>query len=402
MRRRALLFGSALVTALAIASFAVVRNRIDAAKRETEQSLIDRDMGRFTIELAPVDWDPGSLKAIPVAATELPELAWELHYPDEADPGSPGKVFDRRHVARKAKSPGDTFRQLVEARGGKALLVVRGRGTGNARCTSSIIPVLLPGFAERPTNRVLRILVPTCDASRAGTIAIAPGPFIYGGVGEPPVPAAAEDPLITIEDRIVLPGFSIDRTEVTNAAFTPFAEMAAVTGIKFPSYPVSVGIGNPAAPLHPVTYVTWNDARAYCRWLGKRLPTSHEWVRALRGGESLGDGSPNPYPRRNFPWGDDRRPPPARIYDAENPGVTPVGTHPEDRSPDGVLDLAGNACEWTNTNDGMEDEFRFIRGAGAFVTDSYETLLNMTGVENPRPIAFQYLDLGLRCVYVED
>jgi formylglycine-generating enzyme required for sulfatase activity len=176
--------------------------------------------------------------------------------------------------------------------------------------------------------------------------------------------------------------------------------MAAVTGIKSPIYPDVVGIGTPGGRLHPVAFITWSDANMYCRWLGKRLPTSQEWVRALRGGETLPDGSRNPHPRRTVPWADDRRPPPARIADIESPGTAPVGSHPQDRSPDGVMDLAGNVAEWTDTRAG--EDFRLIRGGSAFQAVSYEMMLNMTGTENPRLASVKLLDLGLRCVYDPD
>src|SRR5207253_3560995 len=65
LRRRALAIGGVVAGAVAIASIAVVRDRIDAAHQREVQSLVDRDLGRFTLELAPFDWDPVAMKATP-------------------------------------------------------------------------------------------------------------------------------------------------------------------------------------------------------------------------------------------------------------------------------------------------------------------------------------------------
>jgi formylglycine-generating enzyme required for sulfatase activity len=400
LRRRALLFGSALAAALAVATAAVIRNRIDAADRAREDSLRDRDMGRFTLELEMIDWDPTTFQVTRGDARELPGLRWELHYPIEADPTAFGARFDARHLVLGKESRDATYRQLVEAHGGHAVLVVSGRSDAGEACASSIIPVILPGYESRRDGEVpvFSVKVPTCRATRAGMIQLAAGPFIYGGLGEPPMPGMPSDPSFALETRVEMPAFAIDRTEVTNAAFKIFTTSnAEVTGIKFPTYPSVVGIGTPGEPMHPVTYVSWSDAKIYCRWLGKRLPTTTEWVRALRGGERLADNSPNPHPRRNLPWGDDRQPPPTRIATSEDGGTVPVGSNPEDRSPDGVLDLAGNAVEWTDSPG--DDGFRLVRGGGAFETMSYDELLRMMGSENPRLVGLKFLDLGLRCVY---
>jgi serine/threonine-protein kinase len=128
--------------------------------------------------------------------------------------------------------------------------------------------------------------------------------------------------------------FFIDRTEVTNEQYQKFIDE---TG--YPSPPSWPGRHFPVGKEQfPVTDVTWEDAMAYAEWAGKRLPTEEEWEFAARGTDG-----------RIYPWGNILQAGLANITDSKEQkrGFTPVGQYPQGASPFGVLDLSGNAWEWT-------------------------------------------------------
>lgn len=144
---------------------------------------------------------------------------------------------------------------------------------------------------------------------------------------------ADEGPQHTVQ----LGEYLIDQYEVTNLQYQAFIE---ATGRRAPdhfenrTYP-------PGKADHPVTFVTWFDARDYCAWAGKRLPTEQEWEKAARGADA-----------RIFPWGDEfdirAANTPVRWARLGREGdTTPVGAFPAGVSPYGLYDLSGNVWEWT-------------------------------------------------------
>nr|WP_228508152.1 formylglycine-generating enzyme family protein [Herbiconiux sp. VKM Ac-1786] len=233
-------------------------------------------------------------------------------------------------------------------------------------------------------------------------------------------PSDGETPLhtVTVEE------FSIDTTTVTNTEFERFARAtgyiteaeeegsSAVFHLAidrdssqieilgtYPGTPWWLGVAgadwrHPSGPNssldgladHPVVHVTWNDASAYCRWAGRRLPTEAEWEAASRGGL---DGA-------RYPWGDswDSDNLRANIWQGEFPTINTLGdgyllTAPvRTYSPNayGLWQTVGNVWEWCS--DWYDAEFyskspglspvgppsgtqRVLRGGSFLCHDSY-------------------------------
>jgi eukaryotic-like serine/threonine-protein kinase len=101
--------------------------------------------------------------------------------------------------------------------------------------------------------------------------------------------------------------------------------------------------GNPAFDSYPVIYVTWNDAKVYCSWAGRRLPTEAEW-------EKVASWNDAQQVKRLYPWGNKIDCTYANYYgDGDNLCVgdtTSVGSYPDGASFYGVLNMAGNVWEW--------------------------------------------------------
>ncbi|MDX2092545.1 MAG: bifunctional serine/threonine-protein kinase/formylglycine-generating enzyme family protein [Kofleriaceae bacterium] len=389
-RRRISVLVASFVILTSIAGVALYRNHLDRELEAIRTSLSKDNIGRFTLSLEPFDWDPMALAAIPIPATYADYL-WTLHSPDAEDPSQPGTIIPRQRVVRWI--PRIVDRALVEevdAPAGPAFLVIQRRG-----CSSSIVPIRgLPGYVLRKSDQVLRIRVPSCQATHAGMIEIPSGHFIYGGAGDPPAAELAANLDENQEVRLYLSAFRMDRTEVTNAAFNVFADMTAVTGIERPVYRAFKG--SAARPRVAVSWIDWTDARAYCRYLGKELPTTQQWTRAFRGGETFAGGGANARPRRNLPWEGPFKPGAAHVGYPDD-GPTEVGTHPLDVSPEGIMDLAGNLQEWTDSMPpDHERSVRVTRGGNWWILGS--ELHSYNAIENDRPVATKHFAIGLRCV----
>jgi formylglycine-generating enzyme required for sulfatase activity len=160
---------------------------------------------------------------------------------------------------------------------------------------------------------------------------------------------------VTFERRVALARFAIDQAPVSNAQYAEFLSAANYRPRQDDNFLKhwQKGVPPPGQLDHPVVYVDLDDARAYARWAGKRLPTEEEWQYAAQGPQGL-----------RYPWGSEMRP--GRCNAGENGGTTPVTAFPEGRSPFGCYDMCGNTWEWTESerSDGRT-RFCIIRG-GSF------------------------------------
>ena len=142
------------------------------------------------------------------------------------------------------------------------------------------------------------------------------------------------------EHAVTIGAFAIDRYEVTNEAFARFS-----AGHEYPR----------AKAKHPVVSVTWQEADAYCRWRGGRLPYEAEWEYAARGGRKHG----------LYPWGDDPPDPSRANYGASKLGTTaPVGSYPPNGF--GLFDMSGNVWEWTADPWQSGSTERYVIRGGSF------------------------------------
>jgi formylglycine-generating enzyme required for sulfatase activity len=196
--------------------------------------------------------------------------------------------------------------------------------------------------------------------------------------------------------RIYLDAFWIDRYEITAGQYWMFCQATRRRML-----PQMVLMQN----NHPVVRVNWNDAFAYARWAGKRLPTEAEWEKAARGTNG-----------RCFPWGDtwdsDRCANRVLTTSSGIPlsGTQPIASYPSDISPYGVMDMAGNAAEWCadyyspnyyvdaperNPQGPPAGNLRVTRGgAWSFIDVRFFRCAN----RNPFPPRREDIGLGFRCV----
>jgi formylglycine-generating enzyme required for sulfatase activity len=189
-----------------------------------------------------------------------------------------------------------------------------------------------------PSKQVRRVSV-----DHDAEVLVPAGPFLFGGARE----------------VRYLPPFVIDRYPVSVARYSRFLWEAG--------YPLPPGWGDADGPPdrrdHPVTNVSYFDARTFARWFGRELPTEEQWEKAARGTDD-----------RRYPWGNrfNMRNLNSRV--SRKRGTTPIDAYPSGASTFGVVDLAGNVWEWTDSWFDRASDLKVLKGGCHALTKEHAVI----------------------------
>lgn len=231
-----------------------------------------------------------------------------------------------------------------------------------------------------------------------GKVGIPAGPFIFGAtermieaylsqslVNFPGMAEAVRRTFITPPRTESLPRYHIDAFEVTNAQFEKFLEATGYEPAnRWDFLKHWAGTVPPEwAAGFPVVWVSQQDATAYCRWAGGRLPTELEWEKAARGADG-----------RAFPWGNTFPSPDTSNFGRDQ--AEPAGNRPGDVSPFQVYDLGGNVAELTETLVQVDGRRQVVTRGGSFRGAARDTLAVHRDLEADASKRRDYV--GFRCV----
>jgi formylglycine-generating enzyme required for sulfatase activity len=216
--------------------------------------------------------------------------------------------------------------------------------TGTPMDRPTTEPTVRPTIVMQvPTMEPVEVRTMVSDVDGMVMVYVPPGTFLMGSTSYDPDAFDDEFP----QHEVNLDGYWIDKTEVTNTMFAIFLNEEgnqSEDGVMwFDSDDKDSRIWNSNGEWeamreyarHPVVDVSWYGAKAYCQWVGRRLPTEAEWEKAARGEDG-----------RIYPWGNRLSDCVLANYHDCKGGTGDVGLHPDGVSPYGALDMVGNVWEW--------------------------------------------------------
>lgn len=241
------------------------------------------------------------------------------------------------------------------------------------------------------TLLLLHAMAPIVLPTATTMVNIPAGSFVRGDdAGDPD-----EKPV----QRVTVTAFAIDLTEVTVEHYAECVKAKACRTLAQKA--------DTANRTLPVTGVSWQEATAYCQWVGKRLPSEVEWEKAARGTDG-----------RRYPWGHEfscqrgnfgNFSMDGRCAEEGAPGKpVAVGSYPSGASPYGVLDMAGNVWEWTQdtyqhdayrrvdasvVRGTVSEKLRVLRGGGCCSIFGLPRAADRLAL----PLDYRDGDIGFRC-----
>ncbi|MBI2424767.1 MAG: SUMF1/EgtB/PvdO family nonheme iron enzyme [Candidatus Hydrogenedentes bacterium] len=374
-------------------NFKTTDDQIEVVEGKDDTFVIDLDplVGYLSIDSDPMGaevWLNGEerIGLTPMVKYPLPvgdytyQIRMENFYPlDE----SVSIGIDDQYSKRSTLVPMESELAVLSRPGGASIFINNQLQQSNtpAKFTlapgSYLISVYLSGYAEKTERVVLEANKPSqvqLEMEQGnvpkGMVVVPAGEFIRGEEKTAP----EEQP----RTKIDIPAYFIDKAEVTHEEFKKV----------FAAHKVPEGRGH-----YPVTGVSYDQAYAYAKAVGKRLPTEEEWEKAARGTDG-----------RKFPWGEDFNLLCANTLETQTQEALPVGKRLEGMSPYGCFDMSGNVYEWTNSlyqpypgntliNKNYGQIYRVLRG-GSFMTKNFDARCTARHFDKTDAAR---LDYGFRC-----
>ncbi len=334
----------------------------------------------FTFEIAPAG---GERAPVIVTGAQLSEATAGQSYrqPLTAAGGEPPYLWSlvSGEMPPGLEIEGDTI-QGVPSSGGNFQFTLQASDGSGTTAEKQFDLAVRRGRVERSPPKPAppkpaKVKLASTISTSTGEMALVPaGPFLSGA-----------------DKRSVHVGaFYIDKTEVTREAYGRFC---GDTGRPLPRR------FNEKPGNYPVVHVNVDDARAYARWAGKRLPTRQEWEKAARSTDG-----------RLYPWGNNADTRRANV----SPGgdttgeIVPVTAHPTGASPHGVLQMLGNAWEFVDQRGSPSAEAvqQFTLEPPVTATEPWITICGGSYSEplwrvyacTEVPARYSWYNIGFRCV----